>query len=331
LPKRFDSHRGGFTLVELLVVLAIIALLIAILMPVLSRARRQALVLASPIAYAGADGGVHLTDPGGGADVSVKGATSMQCPVCHSPPVWSPSGQVLAFRTTDGGPGPGFTAIVEPSPNRVSLYPEKSGLFISWADSDHWFEATGPRGIYYLSSSNATSRQPISVTDPVMYLSPAPPGAPGPYIGSIVKFGNAGGQGRSVSVSFLKKNLSESRIVWSTTKFQPLDVEVPRVDTLGENVAWSLARSPGSRNRWVAVKNVHEPKSVELTMIGTEFTSAHLCDWSENGNILANVTMDTRNWNLAIFDRKGRLVKKLSTPTPPTQGHVASWRKYLHR
>jgi prepilin-type N-terminal cleavage/methylation domain-containing protein len=117
LAKRLDSHRGGFTLVELLVVLAIIALLIAILMPVLSRARRQALVLASPIAYAGADGGVHLTDPGGGADVSVKGATSMQCPVCHSPPVWSPSGQVLAFRTTNGGPGPALRQL--PSPRRI--------------------------------------------------------------------------------------------------------------------------------------------------------------------------------------------------------------------
>src|SRR4051812_1956511 len=87
VAKQIKSE-SGFTLVELLIVLAIIALLIAILMPVLSRARRMAQVLASPIAYAGADGGVHLTDPGGGADVGIKGATAMQCPVCHSPPVW---------------------------------------------------------------------------------------------------------------------------------------------------------------------------------------------------------------------------------------------------
>ncbi|HEV8605374.1 MAG TPA: prepilin-type N-terminal cleavage/methylation domain-containing protein [Tepidisphaeraceae bacterium] len=319
----------AFTLVELLIVLAIIALLIAILMPVLSRARRMAQVLASPIAFAGKDGGVHLTDPTGGADVGVKGTTAMQCPVCHSPPVWSPSGQVLAFRVADGTGI--FTAIAEPSPNRLKLFQESGRPFISWGEGDYWYQATGPGGPYHLSGSNDNIiRETFQPPNQPMYVSPAPPGAPGRYIGSIVRRPN-GNQQRAVAVSFLKRNLSEAKNVWSSSGFQPLDVEVPRVDTLGENVAWSLARTTGSQMRFVAVKNVRDPNSMPPTLIGGDFASAHLCDWSENGNILANVSSDMKTWNLAIFDRKGRLVKKLDTPALPAQGHIASWRKYGHR
>ena len=322
----------GFTLVELLIVLAIIALLIAILLPVLSRARRMAQVLASPIAYAGADGGVHLTDPGGGADVGVKGVTSMQCPVCHSPPVWSPSGQVLAFRVTNPGGGGPYTAICEPSPNRVKLFSEVGRPFLCWSDSDHWYEATGPGGVYHFVTTRDNSiQQTMRPTNPVMYVSPAPPGAPGPLVGSVIRTGNSREGLQTMGVSFLKKDLSEGRNVWSSTLFRPLDVEVPRCDPLGENVAWSLARSAGNPMRFVAVKNVRDPNSMPPTLIGGDFASAHLCDWTENGNILANVTSDMKTWNLAIFDRKGRLMKKLLTTSPPAPGHIASWRKYLHQ
>src|SRR6478752_3273108 len=127
--------RSAFTLVELLVVIAIIAILIAILLPVLSRARRAALVLASPVAYVGAEGAVHLTDPNGVADVGIQGrANSASCPACHTPPTWSPLGQQIAFRSTAG------ISIVDPVPNRIRSFPENNLYFISWGDSEHLIE-----------------------------------------------------------------------------------------------------------------------------------------------------------------------------------------------
>ena len=87
--RRSRGLATAFTIVELLVVISILSILIALLFPSLQRARRTALVLASPVIYVGVDNRLHLTDPSGAVDLPLAVPTKMECPVCHSPPAWT--------------------------------------------------------------------------------------------------------------------------------------------------------------------------------------------------------------------------------------------------
>lgn len=331
-PVVSRRKRAAFTVVELLVVIAIISVLIALLMPSLQRAKRQAAILASPVAYLGTDSRIHLTDPSGDLDTRLAVVDRRNtCPVCHVPPVWNPAGTKIAFRMMEMGQT--HTAFIDPFSGEITKHRDGGRTMLNWLDSERYATVGMPgsdievRDVHTNAHLSTVQNRQVNV----VFLAPAPPNAPAPYVAVVKRRGPGDGGGRQslCSVVLLRKDMTRGKRVWEQPVSGQEALEGPRIDMMGEYVAWSARR--GGNNRIIHVKHVNDPPAMAPTPIGDAFRSAYFCDWTEEGTLLANVTEDGANWMLAVFDRTGNLLRRMETDVRPAEGPVASWRKYGRR
>ena len=317
------GRAAGFTLVEVLVVIAVVAVLVALLMPALQKAKRHAAVLASPVAYLATDSRIHLTDPTGGLDTPLAVVSQdRNCPVCHVPPVWNPSGTKIAYRMMEQGRF--YTGMIDPYSGEVKKHPSMGGglsTFLGWLDSGRFAETAGPAADVMVHDADTGANLFVapSTNAGIVYMAPAPPAAPAPYVAITKRRGVC-------EVVLLRKDLQKGRRIWSEPAAGREAPEGPRIDMMGEYVAWTGLRGGGSRV--IHMKHVNDPPATPPAAIGAGMRSVYFCDWTEEGTLLGNASDDGANWTLVLFDRDGRLLRRLETSPRPAEGPIASWRKY---
>lgn len=328
--------RRSFTLIELLVVIAIIAILISIILPLF----RVRAALCS-IAYVGKDLRLHVTTIQGGTDVDVAEANVFDTGGHFVVVEWSPSGDKIGFRTNTSH---GNTCVLDPVTRHVSRFREPDYLaFRGWQDSRSLLQTDGSAMLVCDPRTGTVHEHlapPLGVSASEITLARLPLTVNAHYIAMYTRTDGASGQSITC-VHLLTKNLRPCKTIWEQEWPTLYQYGWPRVDPRGEYVAWTH-QSATAGYEGIDIKNVADASSVRPTKIASKnFKFAVVCDWIDSNNLLVNASkVDNQPagdwahggvWGLYIIDRRGNIVREISTPVPLYPSCVASYRQYGHQ
>src|SRR5207247_4593481 len=117
------------------------------------------------------------------SDLFLGKATTSGCPVCHSPPAWSPSGQMIGITKPSAAGGSYFASLMEPLSGRSKQWSNTSESFIGWLDSERYLQSNGPYNPTIVYVHNGKERAIDNQQAQFEFISPAPIHCPGPFIG----------------------------------------------------------------------------------------------------------------------------------------------------
>jgi len=329
------SQRKAFTLIELLVVIGIIGCLIALLLPVLHGVRRRALVLACPIVYVGEDGGLHMTDVSGKADLLLFNLPGGKY-YYSSEIMWSPSGRKIAFSMEDPIKGGSVPIAIDPASGRIQRF-DSASLFYGWAHGDTAVMNVRDRLCLVDTETGGVTELarwdgPRAWLRELAMVVPLPPTVGTGYFGAGCP---RDAMEPNYNLVLLRRDFSVGKRIENVgDSFGPANA---RIDPMGEWAAWETGYNKQTGLSGTMFKRLRgrDARATPLAVPAC-YDGARFCDWTDDGNLLVvifdKLAPGQSLMRLAVMDRYGKVLREIRQFT--YTGHYipkAAWRKYTHQ